>query len=160
LLIVLLATSAQGQTIRVSANQGRVGRCIEHAAQGRQWLARTLWGLYDQEGGWTGAAVRAANGSEDLGPLQVNSAWVDPIASALGRSSADVRRWLQHDTCFNVDAARWIFVTGFAAGRGYWTAVGRYHSPVDWRARRYAASVAVHLRRRYGPSIFARPDVR
>ncbi len=79
---------------------------IQKSAHGGPWLARTLWGLRDQEGGWIGAAIRNANGSEDLGPLQVKSWWGVRIGRLMGRRPVEIRRWLQYDACFNVDAAR------------------------------------------------------
>ncbi|WP_331271095.1 lytic transglycosylase domain-containing protein [Sphingobium indicum] len=132
-----------------------MAQCIRDAAGGRPWLERTLWGLRDQEGGWIGAEVRNTNGSHDLGPLQVNSWWVPRIAALVGRSAADVRAWLQSDPCFNVGAARWIFLSALQVTRDYWGAVGVYHSPTRWRQRRYAWSVARHMRRRFGGDAFS-----
>lgn len=135
--------------------EARIGQCIRAAAGGRQWLERTLWGLRDQEGGWIGAEVRNSDGSHDLGPLQVNSWWVSKIASVTGRPPERIRWWLANDACFNVDAARWIFLSGLAITGDYWKAIGFYHSPTGWRQRRYAALVAAKLARRYGAAIFA-----
>lgn len=137
-----------------------VARCIARSSHGRPWLERTLWGLHDQEGGWVGAEIANRDGSHDLGPLQINSWWVPKLAALTGRPAERVRLWLRHDACFNVDAARWIFLSALAASRNYWRAVGIYHSPTAWRARRYAASVAAHLRRRYGPHIFTTGESR
>jgi hypothetical protein len=129
--------------------------CIQRAAGGKPWLEKTLWGLRDQEGGWAGAEVANADGSHDLGPLQVNSWWVAKIAAITGRRTPDIRHWLIHDVCFNVDTARWIFLEGLTVTRDYWRAIGAYHSPAGWRQRRYAMAVARRLNRRFGPSIFA-----
>ena len=115
--------------------------CIERTARGRPWLARTLWGLRNQEGGRVGASVRNDNGSDDLGPLKVNSQWAFRIAVVINRDPADVRRWLRDDPCFNVDAARWIFLSALAFTRAYWKAVGAYHSPIGWRQEHYAKAV-------------------
>jgi hypothetical protein len=113
-----------------------------------------LWGLRDQEGGWLGAEVLNSNGSHDLGPLQVNSWWVEKLAAATGRPEQQVRWWLIHDACFNVAAARWIFLSGLRVTGDYWKAIGVYHSPTAWRQARYATSVAGHLRRRFGADVF------
>lgn len=135
-----------------------VAACIARSAAGRNWLAKTLWGLRDQEGGWIGAEVANSDGSHDLGPLQVNSWWVPRLAAITGRPERHVRHWLKQDACFNVEAARWIFLSGLAATRDYWKAIGVYHSPTEWRQQRYTSSVIVHLRRRFGSSLFARPS--
>ncbi len=136
------------------AQEAELASCIRKAAKGRAWLERTLWGLRDQEGGWIGAAVANTNGSHDLGPLQVNSWWVPKIAKLVGRPDLHVRSWLQNDACFNAEAARWIFLSGLAVTGDYWKAIGVYHSPTGWRQARYAESVAAHLRRRFGQSIW------
>jgi hypothetical protein len=137
------------------ADESRVAHCIRQAAGGQRWLEMTLWGLRDHEGGWIGAAVPNRNGSHDLGPLQINSWWVPKIAETLDRSPKDVRHWLRYDPCFNANAARWIFVAALASTDNYWMAIGVYHSPNSDRQRRYAISVAQHLKRRFGGAVFA-----
>lgn len=155
-LAILLASAGQVDArVAPSANhEARLGQCIRQAAGGRAWLEKTLWGLRDQEGGWIGAEIANTNGTHDLGPLQVNSAWVPKIASLVGRPPTQVRVWLVADPCFNVQAARWIFLSGLAATDDYWKAIGVYHSPTGWRQRRYRASVVLHLRQRFGAGVF------
>lgn len=153
LLAVLLATPVSSAP--TPGHEDDLARCIRRSSHGRKWLEVTLWGLRDQEGGWAGAAVRNADGSSDLGPLQINSWWVPRLAAQTGASEADVRRWLTHDICFNVDAGRWIFLTGLAATGDYWAAIGAYHSPDPERATRYARTVARRIQLRFGPGIFA-----
>lgn len=137
-----------------SAAEHEIARCIRQSAGGKLWLEKTLWGLRDQEGGWIGAEIANKDGSHDLGPLQVNSWWVPRIAGLIGRTPDQIRLWLRHDACFNVDAARWIFLSALAETRNYWEAIGAYHSPTRWRRQRYSASVAKRLARRFGPQIF------
>lgn len=141
-----------------TADERIVAACIARSAAGRGWLEKTLWGLRDQEGGWVGAEIANGDGSHDLGPLQVNSWWVSRLAAVTARPEPHIRHWLKQDACFNVEAARWIFLSGLAATRDYWKAIGVYHSPTGWRQRRYAASVVTHLRRRFGSNLFARPS--
>lgn len=155
LLVLLTAEPAQGRG-RPSdpVGEAHVSQCIRRASDGKPWLEKTLWGLRDQEGGWIGAEVRNANGSHDLGPLQVNSWWVPKIAKVLDRSPEHIRYWLRYDPCFNVQAARWIFLSALRGTKDYWGAIGVYHSPTGWRQRRYVASVVNHLRGRFGDEIF------
>lgn len=136
-------------------HEARLAACIRNAAGGRVWLEKTLWGLRDKEGGWVGAEVPNSNGSHDLGPLQVNSYWVPKIAMMVSRRPADVRAWLITDPCFNVQAARWIFLSGLHATGDYWKAIGVYHSPTPSRQRMYVASVSRHLERRFGRNAFS-----
>lgn len=155
-LLILASTPATaGPGAGSQHDEAELARCIRHASAGKPWLERTLWGLRDQEAGWIGAEVANRNGTHDMGPLQVNSFWVPKLASTLGRAPAQIRQWLIHDACFNVQAARWIFLTGLASTRNYWTAIGSYHSPTEARRRRYSLAVAGHLRRRFGPEIFS-----
>jgi hypothetical protein len=131
-----------------------IGACIRKASLGHPWLEKTLWGLRDQEAGWLGAEVRNSNGSHDLGPFQINSWWVPRIAARIGHSEVQVRRWLRSDACFNAEAARWVFLSAINSTGDYWKAIGVYHSPTLWRQLQYSASVATHLRARFGGNIF------
>ena len=134
--------------------EARIARCIHHSAGGRPWLEKTLWGLRDQEAGWIGAEVRNTNGTHDLGPLQINTWWVPRIAVLVGRSEVQVRHWLRFDACFNVEAARWIFLGALRDTGDFWKAVGGYHSPTGWRQRRYSLSVAKRMQQRFGQHVF------
>lgn len=145
-----------GQSVAATGVSSDVGACIRTRAAGRGWLEKTLWGLYDQEGGYAGAEIRNRNDTFDLGPLQVNSSWVPIVAAKMGRDEQEVRRWLRDDPCFNVGVAAWLFLSGYNQALDYWGAVGAYHSPTPWRARAYAHGVAARLRLRYGPDVFAR----
>ncbi|ODP36396.1 MULTISPECIES: lytic transglycosylase domain-containing protein [Sphingomonas] len=137
-----------------AAQEQLIGQCIKAASGHHGWLEKTLWGLRDQEGGWIGAKIANRDGSHDLGPLQINSWWISKFAAATGKPAPSIRWWLTHDACFNVSAARWIFLSGLALTSDYWKAVGTYHSPTAWRQRRYALSVAARLRKRFGLDVF------
>lgn len=158
---ILVATDVSAHARR-DANlleERAIAACIHRAARGHGWLEKTLWGLRDQEAGWIGAAVRNANGSYDLGPLQINSWWVPRLARQLGRSGADVSRWLRYDACFNADAARWIFLSSYTSANDYWNAIGLYHSRRPALQKRYSAQFSVHMRERFGKATFARTNL-
>lgn len=157
MLIICLCppSSALARAPIDARSEGRIAACIRKSAEGKPWLEKTLWGLRDQEAGWVGAEIVNTNGSHDLGPLQVNSWWVPRIARKLERTEVQVRQWLRDDACFNVDAARWIFLTALTETGDYWRAIGAYHSPTAWRQKRYATKVVLHLRRRFGDGIFS-----
>jgi hypothetical protein len=160
LLFLVLATTpavaAPGRHFVPREHERRLGYCIASAANGRPWLEKTLWGLRDQEAGRIGLEVRNFNGSYDLGPLQVNSWWVPKLARMTDSTPDQVRWWLVHDPCFNVDVARWIFLSGLTETGNYWKAVGVYHSPKVQRQRLYASKVADRMRRRFGEGLFTR----
>ena len=153
-IILVWACDVQARPVPLMEHEARIASCIRDAAAGKVWLERTLWGLRDQEAGWLGAQIMNSNGTQDLGPFQVNSSWIPRLANLTGRSGREVRTWLSSDLCFNVQAARWIFLSGLTATGDYWKAVGMYHSPTHWWQRRYALSVARHLRIRFGDHVF------
>ncbi|WP_084455907.1 lytic transglycosylase domain-containing protein [Novosphingobium rosa] len=152
--LLLVPCQAQAGVPRRAHDELAVGHCIRQAAKGNLWLEMTLWGLRDQEAGQIGTQVQNTNGSYDLGILQINTSWVPSVARLVRRSPDQVRLWLQFDPCFNAETARWIFLTAIGQTGDFWKAVGAYHSPTPWRQRRYAFSVANHLRRRYGDRLF------
>jgi hypothetical protein len=149
-----MAPHAAASARNPDAIDREVSSCITRVAGGRAWLGKTLWALREQEGGWVGAKVANRDGSYDLGSLQINSWWIPRLAAATGKSQVEVAWWLQHDACFNIDAARWIFLSALSVTHNYWEAIGAYHSPTAWRQRRYALAVAAHLRQRFGPAVF------
>ena len=151
LLFVSMPTAADaGATLQKTNVERQIGTCIRKASGGRAWLEKTLWGLRDQEGGTIGSEVPNTNGTHDLGPLQINSWWVPKIARRLSRAQREVRHWLQFDVCFNVGAAKWIFLSNLSEARDFWIAVGAYHSPRPLLQRRYALMVAGKLKLRFG----------
>lgn len=154
--MLALCLASEVRASRRDNQEAVIGACIRQASGGRSWLERTLWALRDQEGGWIGAKVANTNGTHDLGPLQVNSWWVRRISQQTGRTPALVRHWLTNDACFNVGAARWIFLRALASTGDYWRAIGVYHSPTGSRQRRYSISVAAKLRLRFGPNVFSK----
>lgn len=150
LAAALVPNGAGAHPTRNLEQEALIGRCIREAASGREWLERTLWGLRDQEAGWIGAEVPNTNGTHDLGPMQINTWWIPKLSALIHKPPETIRAWLIQDACFNVQIARWIFLTELSANRDYWRAIGAYHSPTDWRRRDYALSVSKKLRARFG----------
>ncbi|WP_232495513.1 lytic transglycosylase domain-containing protein [Novosphingobium kaempferiae] len=148
--IVMTGPCAYAKQTATVEQEQRIGACIRQSSQGRQWLEDTLWAIREQEAGWIGAEVRNTNGTHDLGPMQINSWWVPRIAALVGRDRAEIRSRLIHDACFNVQVARWIFLTGLATTGEFWKSVGIYHSPTPSRQQRYAREVATKLHKRFG----------
>lgn len=136
---------AQARGKSTVAEERLIAGCIHRSARGKLWLEKALSALRDQEGGWIGAQVPNRDGSHDLGPMQINSWWVQPFAKLLGQSPVRVRRWLLKDVCFNVEAARWLLLTELVHSPDIWAAIGRYHSPTLWRQHRYIVAIAGRL---------------
>ncbi len=71
--------------------------CMLAAAQIASFPPRVLPSIQAVEGGWPGAVHGNADGSADLGLMQVNTLWVPVVARALGLQPAAVRRRLIED---------------------------------------------------------------
>lgn len=149
MIAAMFSTEVEARPALNPQHEAIIGLCIRNAAFGRAWLERTLWGLRDQEAGWIGAEVPNTNGTQDLGPMQINSWWIPRLSALTGRPPEIVRVWLIRDACFNVQAAGWIFLTELRANRNYWKAIGAYHSSTPWRQRNYAQAVSGKVTARF-----------
>jgi hypothetical protein len=90
---------------------------------------RVLPSIQRVEGGQIGTVSRNADQSEDLGLMQINTIWVQPLATATRMAPASVRARLIDDGCFNIAAAGAILRTYLNEAHGdLMTAVGDYHS--------------------------------
>jgi hypothetical protein len=94
------------------------------------------------EGGFTGAARRNTNGSEDLGLMQVNTLWLPGLSRGTGLPEAELRRRLMYDDCFNIAVAGAIMRLNLnAEGGNLMAAIGSYHSRTPARREAYQARV-------------------
>jgi hypothetical protein len=112
---------------------------------------RVLPAIQAVEGGQVGTASRNADGSEDLGVMQVNTRWLGPIAQLTGLPEATVRERLTDDACFNIAAAGAILHSHLQQANGdVMRAVGNYHSQTPDLHRAYAARVLEAAARLFG----------
>jgi hypothetical protein len=108
---------------------------------------RVLPAIQAVEGGQVGTVSRNQDGSEDLGPMQVNTRWVEPVAQLTGLPEAAVRDKLIGDACFNIAAAGAILHMHLREQNGdLMRAVGNYHSRTPDRHEAYAARVMAAAR--------------
>ena len=90
---------------------------------------RVLPSIQRVEGGSIGNVSANTDGSADLGVMQINTRWIQPLAALSGLAPATVRARLIDDGCFNVAAAGVILRTYLDEAHGdLMTAVGYYHS--------------------------------
>ena len=90
---------------------------------------RVLPSIQAIEGGWPGAVIRNANGSEDLGVMQVNTLWIGPLVRYTGLPAPAVRQKLVALPCFNIAAAGAILRNYMDEANGdLMQAIGYYHS--------------------------------
>ena len=103
---------------------------------------RVLPSIQAVEGGTPNLAVRNNNGTEDLGPMQINSLWIDPLARYTGLTPTVVRERLLSRPCFNIAAAGAIFRYYLDRAAGdVLTAVGNYHSHTPFLHESYKLKV-------------------
>lgn len=90
---------------------------------------RVLPAIQAVEGGRVGLVHVNRNRSEDLGVMQINTLWIDPLARRTGLSDVIVHDRLLYDSCFNIAAAGLIMRTFLNETKGdLLRAVGNYHS--------------------------------
>ena len=103
---------------------------------------RVLPSIQAVEGGRVGLAHVNANGSADLGVMQVNTAWVAPISRVTGLPQNVIVARLMDEPCFNIAAAGAIMQLYLAEERGdLLRAVGDYHSHTDALNQGYQAQI-------------------
>ena len=90
---------------------------------------RVLPSIQAVEGGRAGTIHRNADGSDDLGVMQVNTLWIAPLARYAKLSEEETRARLIAEPCFNIAAAGAILRTYVNEAHGdLMQAVGDYHS--------------------------------
>ena len=115
--------------------------CMALVAQVYSLPPRVLPSIQRVEGGRPGLVHWNANGSADLGVMQVNTVWVPMLSRYAKLTEGEVTSRLLDRPCFNIAAAGLIMRTYLDEARGeLLRAVGYYHShtPVlgaDYRAR-------------------------
>ncbi len=94
------------------------------------------------EGGGNGVVHHNTDGSDDLGPMQVNTLWLPILARVAELPAEEVRYRLLTRPCFNVAAAGLILRTYLDETRGNLLhAIGDYHSHTPVLNLRYQARV-------------------
>ena len=103
--------------------------CMAAAAAFYHLPPRVLPSIQAVEGGRPGLIVPNLNGSVDLGLMQINSIWVEPLAHYVGMTKDRVADRLRDDPCFNIAASAAIMRVYLTEARGdLMTAIGYYHS--------------------------------
>jgi len=116
--------------------------CMLAAAQLAGFPPRVLPAIQAVEGGWPGVVHQNANGSADLGLMQVNTLWVPVVARALAADEAAIRVRLRDDGCFSIRIAGAILWEYRRARHGdLMLAIGDYHSHTQALNAAYQAAV-------------------
>ena len=117
-------------------------QCVVQEA-GRQSLEVVkVLAVMKAEGGRLGEYSPNANGSYDIGPMQVNTIHLPELSKTYGIPQAAVSRLLAYNGCFNVAIGAWLLrkKTNEAAG-DFWYGIGRYHSTAKPDRNRYILRV-------------------
>lgn len=114
--------------------------CVRSAADHYHLPKLALIGIMKVEGGRVGTVHRNGDGSEDLGPMQINTRWLGIL-----KKYGATRTRLIHDACTNVWAGAWILALNYSKDRDIWMAIGHYHSYRKDESRRYRRKVAVRI---------------
>lgn len=116
--------------------------CMVLVAQFHNLPPRVLPSIQQVEGGRPGLVSQNADGSADLGLMQVNTRWVAPIARHTRQPEDVVRQRLIDDGCFNIAAAGAILRTYLNEAKGnLMLAIGYYHSHTPARNQAYQDKV-------------------
>ena len=103
--------------------------CMALVASIYQLPPRVLPSIQAIEGGRPGTVSHDADGSQDLGVMQINTRWVQPLADYTRRPDTVVRARLISEPCYNIAAAGAILRTYLNEDRGnLMQAIGDYHS--------------------------------
>lgn len=116
-------------------------QCISETADAFDLPTRLLYSVLTVEGGKVGQTVENTNGTYDMGPMQINSIWLDFFSGYVTREQ------IIYDGCINVHVGAWILRANInEAGGDFWRGVGNYHSKTPkfhypYQQRIYAASL-------------------
>ena len=103
--------------------------CMAAAAAFYHLPPRVLPSIQAVEGGGPGLVQPNANGSADLGLMQINTIWIEPLAAYAHMTQQATIDRLIDDPCFNIAASAAIMRIYLTEARGdLMTAIGFYHS--------------------------------
>ena len=110
--------------------------CWEDAARHHGVSSALLVAIARTESALNPAAIgRNANGSRDIGLMQINSAWL-PTLSRHGIGESDLL-----DPCTNIHVGAWILAANFRRLGHTWEAVGAYNAASRSARDRYIARI-------------------
>ena len=110
--------------------------CINQAAVEYMVPAELIISVLMIEGGHIGDANPNQNGTYDYGPMQINSIWLDKIASY-----GYTQQMIQYNPCANVAVGTWILSQAISDSNDFWQGVGDYHSHSYYQNTIYRAKV-------------------
>jgi hypothetical protein len=134
--------STGGEGPRGAAN-AEVAQCAKSAASEMGVPHFAILLVLDLEGGRVGEEVTNANGSADIGPMQINTWWL-PRLEPLGIT----RDMVRDSACVNVYVGTYILKQALADHGTLVDALAHYHSPKARHQARYLRRAVKALDRR------------
>jgi hypothetical protein len=132
--------------------------CMIVVASAYHLPPRVLPTIQAVEGGSPGAVHPNADGSEDLGVMQVNTVWLAPLSRLIHLSETEIRSRLLDKPCFNIAAAGFILHSYLTETQGdLLHAVGDYHSHTQALNQAYQAKVLRFAARMFSQAEQGRP---
>lgn len=136
---------------RTLRNAPRTIACVETAAWRYQVPTRIVLAVMRVENGAPQASHANTNGTDDYGPMQINSIWGRALAKRGPASAEAVRRALQKHPCYNIAVGTWLLASHLDGVRPgdprFWTRLARYHSRTAKHAKTWQSTVKGVLRR-------------
>jgi hypothetical protein len=126
--------------------------CMAAAAAFYHLPPRVLPSIQAVEGGQPGLVQMNTNQTADLGVMQVNTIWVQPLARYTQLTPLAVMDRLKNDSCFNIATAAAIMRYYLTEAHGdLMVAIGYYHSHTptlgeEYRQKVIAAAMAMFVR--------------
>lgn len=122
--------------------------CLFLAAHHYDVPPAVLYGIYQVEGGRAGQEVGPnTNGTYDLGPMQINTVWMDTLAKQWGVPRATARKWVRDDECVNVGVSAWILRQKIDETGSLAKGIAHYHSATPHIGSRYKFRVIDAMQR-------------
>ncbi len=110
--------------------------CIHETANRFELPVLLIQTILKVEGGEVGKVNHNTNDTYDIGPMQINSIWLQEFEPYVSPSQ------ILYNGCVNVQIGAWILRSNINKARGdFWKGVGNYHSGTPHLHRRYQEKV-------------------
>jgi soluble lytic murein transglycosylase-like protein len=119
-----------------------LAKCLLWASLQNQVPADALLAIMEVEGGRAGLEVRNANGTHDLGLMQINTCWLPELARAWSMPPSRVRLMVRDNDCLNITVAAHILKTKIREAQGdILQGITRYNNANPHYGRPYLGKV-------------------
>ena len=128
--------------VALSSAQDASAMCFKEAADRYKVSETLLRAIAKTETNFNPRATnRNANGTEDLGLMQINSSWLPTLAQyGIGRKE------LLSDPCINLNIGAWVLADNISRYGDTWKAVGAYNAKNPLKQELYVRKVYSNFR--------------